>query len=362
MPPATPPSSNAETFVRPAQTPFTAIFAIFEADGERLTFCNEAYAQWTGADPHRILGRRASEYLDSSLRPVHRQCLSRCQASGLEEHFEIRIGSGNQEQDWLLAVTPRRESGAQTISRYYLSGYDITASKNLDRSKDELIALVSHELRTPVTAISATVSLLSGFARSSGLSLPEKVLQLFEVVSRNCDRLVRLTSNFLDFSRLNAGRLQISPRIFDMAQLAQQVVLEHEALAVQNGVLLRCNAVDSETMINTDSDRVAQVLNNLLNNAIKFSPRGAEVETIVQSQGGRIRVSVCDRGAGVPPEFRKQIFQRFSQADALNTRNHEGAGLGLAISLGLAQALGGTLEYHPREDGGSIFALTLPQR
>lgn len=233
---------------------------------------------------------------------------------------------------------------------------DITERKMMERLKDDFISVVSHELRTPLAAVIGSLKLLG-----SGLygDLPPEARELVDIASSSSDRLVRLVNDILDIEKIEKGRLELALRNEHIMDLVSSALRESEALAHGAGVSLILAERAPEAMAYVDAHWISQVLGNLLSNAIKFSPRGAAVEIGV-SLDDHVHIEVRDRGAGIPLSFRGRIFEKFAQADASSTREKGGTGLGLSICKAVLDRLGGRIEYHNREGGGSIFHVELP--
>jgi PAS domain S-box-containing protein len=242
--------------------------------------------------------------------------------------------------------------------RYFVSQIqDITARKEVDRIKSELIATISHELRTPLTAIRGSLGLVNGGAAGA---LPEKAAQLVEVAYRNTDRLMRIIDDILDVEKLDSGKASLELSIQPLAPLVEQAVEENRGYAQSYQVNFVVHTMFPDILVRVDPNRLLQVLANLLSNAAKFSPVAAAVEIRMSREGANVRVSVTDRGPGIPLAFRKRIFERFSQADGSDSRQKGGTGLGLTISKALIEQMGGTIGYETHPGIATAFFFDLP--
>jgi signal transduction histidine kinase len=247
---------------------------------------------------------------------------------------------------WLpLAVTERDRSE-----------HDKDVAEAAARLKDEFISTVSHELRTPLTAITASLALLED-TTDPGSS--EETKDLIATAYSNCKRLRRLVDDILDIEKLEAGKIKFRLQAVRLDALLKQEVAANRSLADQSGVVLRLDA--AELSIQTDPDRLKQVVSNLLSNAIKFSPRDAEVQISAVDAGDRFRIAIRDHGPGISEEFRARIFGKFAQADTSDSRSKSGTGLGLSIVKEIVQRLGGEVGFENARDGGAIFFLELPR-
>jgi signal transduction histidine kinase len=223
------------------------------------------------------------------------------------------------------------------------------------RLKDEFIATVSHELRTPMTSLAAALSLLAG--ADDGRS-PEKAGRLVTIAHANSQRLVRLLNDILDVEKLEAGTMAFDPQRIEVNALVARVVDAARPVAATGGVRLRLECT-SPHAVHADPARLAQVVSSLLSNAIKFSPRDAEVVLAVRICNDKVRISVRDNGPGIAADFRPHIFEKFSRADASDARTQAGTGLGLSIAKKIVQQLGGEIGYADAPGGGTIFFIDL---
>ncbi|MRR12097.1 HAMP domain-containing histidine kinase, partial [bacterium] len=229
----------------------------------------------------------------------------------------------------------------------------------LDRMKTDLLANVSHELRTPLAAIRGYVEFIQEGQLGPTTDAQRKGL---EVCLRNSERLTKTINMLLDFSRMELGRVPIRPAPFQIGRLLAQIVAGIEADARKRRVSLR-TVVDRDLKpVDGDRDRLTQVLENLITNALKFTPDGGEVEVGARpaADGRRVEVWVADTGIGIPPEERSRVFDKFYQTDASATRKFGGIGLGLAIVKSILDAHGADIVVDGRPGAGSIFRFSLP--
>ncbi|HLH91149.1 MAG TPA: ATP-binding protein [Xanthobacteraceae bacterium] len=234
---------------------------------------------------------------------------------------------------------------------------DISERVRLERLKDEFVAMVSHELRTPLTSIAGSLGLLMGNAAGH---LPDTAVRLLSIAHANSQRLVRLINDILDLQKIEAGQVVFHLKYLDLRPLLEQTLEANRAFANEFDVRIRLDDDAADGEIFADSDRLAQVVTNLLSNAIKFSPKGGEVTVGVERHGDKLRVSVRDRGPGIPDDFKARVFEKFAQADSSNTRQKGGSGLGLSIVRQLIHQHGGEAGFAAAPGGGTIFYFELP--
>ena len=234
---------------------------------------------------------------------------------------------------------------------------DISERKKVERLKSEFISTVSHELRTPLTSIYGSLSLLaSGMAGE----LAPDVNELVDLSLRSSERLVRLINDVLDVEKIESKMMTYSRVVQPLAPLIDQAIDTTRHYAHQYGVQVEFETRLDSVVVSADSDRMVQVLVNLLSNAAKFSESGGRVAVRMAVLGQQVRVSVVDCGQGIPEEFRAQIFERFSQADSTDRRQKGGTGLGLSICKSIVQEHRGCIDYVSTAGAGTEFYFELP--
>src|SRR5438067_1187244 len=244
-------------------------------------------------------------------------------------------------------VTPLSHARALLVLR------DLTAERRADRVRRDFIANASHELRTPVTAISGAAETLL-----HGIELPGQARSFVEMIARHADRLTRLTDDLLDLSRLETGAWKPSPGSIQLGPLAGSVLELFRERAAEKSLVLSAD-VPERLRANADKRALEQILVNLLDNAVKFTPQGGRVTLLGDGLGPTVMLSVVDTGPGIEPQHQPRIFERFYRADAGRSRELGGTGLGLAIVKHLAHAMGGEVGLESSANG-SRFWLRLP--
>lgn len=229
---------------------------------------------------------------------------------------------------------------------------DITASQRARQLKNEFISTVSHELRTPLTSIRGALSLV--VAGTAG-DLPPQARQLVDIAHKNSERLVRLISDLLDIEKIESGNMDFRLEPLELMPLIEQALESTCAYGEEFSVRFIVGEAPPEAWVRADRDRLEQVLTNLLSNAARFSPPGEAVTIDVTRSAGAVRVTVTDRGQGVPEEFRDALFQKFTQADFSDVRQKGGTGLGLSISKAIIEKHGGRIGFEPQTAGAAFF-------
>ncbi len=323
---------------------------------DRLQFHNRAFERWFERSVSELRERTLRSLMGGAIYAKAVPYIEMALA-GQAADFEINLGNvRGSEMHLSVQLVPRRDERRAVIG-YYVLATNISALKEVDRLKSEFVTTVSHELRTPLTSIRGSLGLVA--AGVTGV-LPDKAKELVTIAMQNCERLVRLVNDILDSEKMLAGKMELSMRALDLVALIERSVLENESYAATHGVTVTLQIGAPEARVMADTDRLVQVVTNLLSNACKFSNKGGVVEVIVAESGQRARVSVADRGAGVPKEMQGRLFERFAQLDSSDARRKGGTGLGLSICRTIIERMDGSIGFAERDGGGSVFFFELP--
>lgn len=223
-----------------------------------------------------------------------------------------------------------------------------------ERQKDEFFALVSHELRTPLTSIIGYLELVQD---DDGLD--EESRGFLEIVDRNARRLLRLVGDMLFVAQVEAGRLSLERTEVDLAAVAEQAVDAAQPSAQRRGVVLNLQTEPVPT-IQGDRDRLGQTMDNLISNALKFTPEGAAITVRVREVRGAVEVAVADEGAGIPAEDLSHLFERFYRSGSASRRTVPGVGLGLSIVKTIVEGHGGDIRIESTEGEGTTVTIRFP--
>ena len=232
---------------------------------------------------------------------------------------------------------------------------DVTDLRRADRLRRELTANVSHELRTPLTSIKGFAETLLGGAMSDETACR----RFLTIIDSEAGRLMKLVDDLMDLSRLESRVVSFEPTEVRLDELVTEALTRMRPQAEAQRIQLRTAATEAVTVL-ADRDRILQVITNLLDNAIKFTPDGGEVEASVWRTGAEGVVSVTDTGRGIPADDLLRIFDRFYRVDRSRSREAGGTGLGLAIAKHIVEAHGGRITVASRINSGSTFTFTLP--
>ncbi|MES2675392.1 MAG: ATP-binding protein [Pseudomonadota bacterium] len=318
---------------------------------QRYTFINKKYQNWLGINAIDMIGKAPAELLSGDIAKRITAAISLC-LQGEIVNIEIILAAGT-----VLAINylPRHEKGLDGVTRtlgVYEVAVDITERKRLEQMKTEFISTVSHELRTPLTSISGALGLI---ANSMLGTLPEKAMTMLTIAYKNSQRLTMLINDLLDMEKLIAGKMHFDMKFFPLFPLVQQAMLENKPYADHYAVTFVIENHVEQALIHIDSFRLQQILSSFISNAAKYSPRGGQVELVLTRVSSWIRISVRDYGVGIPEEFKEHMFEKFSQADSSDSRQHSGAGLGLAISKELVEHMGGRIGFVSKSNAGAYF-------
>lgn len=331
-----------------------------DLDG-RLTFINEAGARLLGYQAEELTGREIHEVIHHSHAdgtPYSRATSPILQ--GMRRREAVRMGD---EVFWRhdgtkipveYIANPLIEDGQ--LSGMVVAFQDVSERRRLDRMKDEFISTVSHELRTPLTSLRASLGLISSGTLAKR---PEKQHQMIEMAIGNCDRLVRLVNDILDFEKMESGGLPLRHIAIEAVDLLRRAADVAHSVATAADISLAVKAAPG--LVFADSERILQVLNELVSNAIKFSPPNTVIRLGTQpSAEGEVCFVVEDQGRGIPAEKLEHIFDRFQQGDASDSRALGGTGLGLALCRSIVEQHGGRIWAESTPGKGSRFLFALP--
>jgi signal transduction histidine kinase len=274
--------------------------------------------------------------------------LALARLTGVVRELE-RVG-GEREQLYESERAARAE--AESMQRLLLQQND--RLRELDRLKDEFVALVSHELRTPLTSIAGYLELVL-----EDETLGDESRGFLGVVDRNSKRLLRLVSDLLFVAQIESGRLTLELGEANVQRLARESVEALRPVAERGSVELRLDAAPVPPL-RGDSARLGQLLDNLVSNAVKFTPPGGRVVVALGASGDQLVLAVSDTGMGVPAGEQRRLFDRFFRASSAQERAIEGTGLGLTIARAVVEAHGGSIDFTSVEGEGTTFRVHLP--
>lgn len=362
---------------------------------------NPAIARALGFSPEALVGRRCHEILHQRITPCDRHgevcpiatslasgATSRAlhrhrDAAGNLRHIEVTVAPLHDEDgttasfvamftDLTDLEAAHEETRAQAarlaqLNRELISrqrecetqAEELNAAnirlRELSRAKDEFVSTVSHELRTPLTALSESLNLIAEAAGSSSCGDRSTLLS---VAIRNCRRLAELINDLLDFSRIEAGRMQANPQKLDISSLINEVCDTFTPGAREKGLQLE-HVVPAGLFVRADERLIHRTLCNLVSNAVKFTQQGS-IRIYASSSEDEVVISVADTGIGIPQAEQTHVFERFFQYHRPGKERPPGTGLGLALCKELVELNGGRIWFESHEGKGSTFYFTLP--
>ncbi|OLE66235.1 MAG: hypothetical protein AUG03_00860, partial [Acidobacteria bacterium 13_1_20CM_2_68_14] len=315
----------------------------------RILLANDAFRRIFNAQLP-VEGRRP---LETARVPALQEAIESALEADEPVTREIALG-GAQDKVIQASLASIRESG-ETVGAVAVF-HDVSELKRLERVRREFVANVSHELRTPLTAIKGYAETL----RDGGLRDPETAAEFVRVIHRHAERLRALIEDLLDLAAVEQGEARIDLAPVALRDVATQAEAVARPAAAGKRHTLTLDVPGDLPRVLADRDRLGQVLINLLDNAVKFTPEGGRIEVSARPSSGRVVLSVKDNGVGIPPEDIGRIFERFYRVGRSRDRREGGTGLGLAIAKHLTQAMGGTIEVESRPGSGTTFRVSLP--
>ncbi len=319
-----------------------------------ITSWNPGAEKLFGYKAKEIIGRNVGVLFPKELINEHRTVMEKLKDGGALKSFETsRTTKSGQVIEVSVSISPIKNErgriiGASTIAR------DIRERKDLERRKDEFIAVASHELKTPLTSIKAFAQLLE--RRLSGGGADRQSIDYLGEVMGQVDRLTNLVSGLLDITKMRTGRFELQKEQIDLSKMIAEIVVvlskttKHKLVMDATGKIL----------VKVDAGRISQVLTNLLTNAIKFSPEEKPILVKTKHDKAMVVVSIKDYGQGISKADQEKLFQRFSQTGALPERESLGTGLGLYISSEIIKGHGGKIWVESSKGKGATFFFSLP--
>jgi two-component system phosphate regulon sensor histidine kinase PhoR len=319
----------------------------------RIRLVNEAMEAMFHLRAHRVIGRPAIELLR------HQQMIHL-----ITEVLEHRI---NIAREITLAMPEEKTyrvqssvSGAQGENRFgaVFVFHDITELRRLERVRKDFVANVSHELRTPLTSIKGYVeALLEGAWKE-----PRQCTDFLEILRKQTDRLNHIISDLLSLSQIESGKYEWKLEEIPVGEWTERIMAVLQPMTLRKNQTLTLSVPDGIAPLWGDTEKLTEALTNLLENAVKYTPKGGEIGIEVTSDDRRIEISVRDTGIGIPPKDLPRIFERFYRVDRARSREVGGTGLGLSIVKHIVEAHGGKVTVESRPGKGSTFTLSIPRR
>ncbi|MDF1726475.1 MAG: PAS domain-containing sensor histidine kinase [Sulfitobacter sp.] len=327
---------------------------IVDVESERFSYLNKTAMERMGWDRSEVAERCISDLNDPD---AAAEIIGACRALAAAGEDLIRWETTFMGVPFEVSIKYLRVGNKKP--RYLIMLNDISDRQQEERKKSEFIAMVSHELRSPLTSIKGSMGLmLSGAAGE----VPQKALGLLEIAHRNADRLVLIINDILDLEKIAAGQLEFELRKVEMSTLVAEANIATAMLRNRFSLDVRTIQIGYPSAIETDPNRIIQVLTNLLSNACKFSRPNGRIEVKIEDLANDLRVSVRDQGEGIPKAEQHKIFEKFADFGNSNRAAQGGTGLGLSICKAIVEGLGGSIGFESEEGVGTTFHFVLPKK
>jgi PAS domain S-box-containing protein len=318
-------------------------------DDGKVRFWNSAAAAITGVPEAEVVGRRPAEVLPAWEELIRLAELADAATPERARPVTVPIETASGDR-WVAVTGVAFDEGVVYALR------DVSDEQAFDRARSDFVATASHELRTPLAAVYGAARTL----RRTDIEIPEEQRDRFlEIIVSETERLTAIVSQILLAGQLEEGRVDVSTSETDLKPLAESVI-DSARLRSPEEIELRLEQNGSPAVALADEDKLRQVLVNLLDNAIKYSPDGGDVVLELAGGHGRVRLTVRDGGLGIPPSEQERIFEKFYRLDPALTRGVGGSGLGLFISRELVSRMGGSLTVRSQPGEGAAFVVELP--
>ena len=315
---------------------------------ERILYCNQAFEQILELPQGSSQGKKLVEGLrQAELVTAVRQVLP----GGEEVTGEVEVGTVRR-RSFSVTAAPVRAAGASSA---VLVLHDITELRRLERVRRDFVANVSHEFKTPLTAIQGFAETLLGGALDDTANRK----RFMEIIREHAQRLARLTDDLLKLSRIEAGRLDLESGPVSVPGLVNGCVETARLKAESKGVRITVELPKGLPPVRGDAVQLGEVLQNLVDNALQYTPAGGRIEVTAYSNGNEVIFTVADTGIGIPESDLERIFERFYRVDAARAREAGGTGLGLSIARHIVDAHGGRIWVESAVGQGSRFRFSI---
>lgn len=315
----------------------------------RIVFCNQAFCQATGIQTAECVQRPLVEVLRG---PELVAAVDQALVEQKTVRCEVTFGTVRPQTFAATAVPVRGAAEAAAV----LVLHDVTEQRRLERVRRDFVANVSHELKTPLTAI-------QGFAETlltGALEDPANRRRFVEIIREHAERLARLTDELLTLTSIEAGKLALEIAAVAPRQILEPCLELARLRAAGKRLTLTAELPDALPAVRGDRQRLQQVLQNLLDNAVQYTPEGGRITVRAFPRNGEVVFEVADTGIGIPESDQQRIFERFYRVDAARSREAGGTGLGLSIAKHLVEAHGGRIWVESQVGRGSRFFFSLP--
>ncbi len=320
------------------------------ASNQRLVFCNESFCSALGIESPAGSGRPIAEVIRQS---DMLQAIQKALAGSETVQSELVVGTV-RTRSFAVTAAPVRAEGQTTGAVMVL--HDITERRRLERARRDFVANISHEFKTPLTAIQGFAETLLG-----GVAEPENQTRFLEIIRSNAARLGRLTDDLLRLSQIEAGQMPLEMHSVNVCDAIGPCVETVRGHAETKNLTLQVECGAHLPPVRGDINALHEILQNLLDNAVRYTPAEGHIVVRAEARGAEVVLSVADTGIGIPKASQERIFERFYRVDAARSREVGGTGLGLSIAKHLVEAHGGRIEVDSEVGRGSTFTVFFPR-
>lgn len=311
-------------------------------------------AEIFGLDPEEKVSRdEFNELVHPDDRDIIRKAFEKALKTGVYL-YEVRILKADGSTRWIRTGGKVIYDDRHIALRMLGTTNDITERKHDEIMKNDFITMASHELKTPLTSLKAYTQLLEVKAKKAGDTFLVNALEKSE---KQINKMTRLIHGFLDLSKIESGKLQLNSQTFDINVLIAEVITDSIPVAQGHNMIFNAGKA---IQIAADKDKIAQVVGNLINNAVKYSAKGTDITVATKIQDQNLRVSIQDQGIGLKPDDQQKIFQRFYRVEDESTRGLSGFGIGLYLSAEIVRLHHGEIAVKSQEGKGAEFYFLLP--
>jgi len=321
-----------------------------------ITRVNPAVCSLSGVGEDELLGQNCRDLFRAP--QGHVSLLDALGPDGSAHGLETELlARGGEAVPVMISVGAMEESAGRTRS-YVVVAADIGERLRNEQQKDEFVTMVHHEVRAPLTAVRGAIGLLAGGVAGE---LGERGQELVEIALRNSERMGRLVNDILASRKLDSGRMEFHFEKLEMMPLVEQAIDSTVAYATKHQVRLELSERVPGAMVRVDPDRMIQVLTNVLSNAVRFSAADDVVIVNASRRDQILRVAVSDAGPGISEDFREHVFEAFARGEHEDWRHRSGTGLGMSISKGIIEELGGAMSFETELGVGTTFLVDIPE-
>lgn len=357
--------------------------AIFVHSQFTIMYANIAAAKLLGiSNPGDIVGRNLMDFVYRDYHQMVKETKENLHQYGIPMPFAeqkyIRIDGSVIDVETAITQFPYRDKNTMVsvvrdiTERKKLEHLRKASEENMrllneareyDKLKTEFFANISHELRTPINVILSAIQLLNLYITEGTIEKDNvKIEKYFYTMQQNCYRLLRLVSNIIDITKMDAGFFELQLENHNIVSIIEDITISVSQYIEHKGITLLFDTDVEEKNMAFDPDKMERIILNLLSNSVKFTDSGGQILVNFYDKGEKVIITVKDNGIGIPESKKELIFERFQQVDKSLTRSHEGSGIGLSIVKSLVELHGGTIKVESEYGRGTEFIIELPVR